>query len=639
MTETIEFQAEARQLLQLMIHSIYSDKDVFLRELISNASDALDKLRMESYRDKDLGVDTSDLHVELRTDAAARTLTITDNGIGMSRDDVVNLIGTIARSGTAETLSKLREAQASGSEEATAELIGQFGIGFYSSFMVADRVEMTTRRAGTDGGVHWESAGEGTYELSEVADAPQGTSITVYLKAEDAEDNLHDYADPSVVRRIVKRYSDFITWPILLNPSGATDTVVEGAEEDSEPDTSNEPINSRKALWARPRSEVSDEEYAEFYRHVSHDWQEPLETMRFTGEGTFEYQALLFLPAHAPMDLYYRDAKRGVQLYVKRVFVMEDCEALVPEYLRFVKGVVDAQDLSLNVSREILQQDRQIQLIRKRLVKRVLQTITGLRGEDAEKYGTFWRECGRALKEGLLSDQDNTQAILEASSFASTHDPEKLTTLADYVARMPEGQESIYYVTGESRTAVENSPHIEAFRAKGYEVLLLTDQVDEVWVGMVPSYGTGDTAKPFASIAQGDVDLSDDAEKPEGFDDLLAWMTTTLADDVSEVRLSTRLTTSPACLVGEVGGLPPQLEQMMRSMGQEIPVQKRALELNPKHPLVENLRAAHAAKPDDAGIADTASLLHDMALLAEGGELKEPSAFVGKLAQRLAATL
>ncbi|WP_433798631.1 molecular chaperone HtpG [Actinomycetospora sp. CA-084318] len=640
MTETIEFQAEARQLLQLMIHSIYSDKDVFLRELISNASDALDKLRMESYRDKDLGVDTSDLHVELRTDADARTLTITDNGIGMSRDDVVNLIGTIARSGTAETLSKLREAQASGSEEATAELIGQFGIGFYSSFMVADRVEMTTRRAGTDGGVHWESAGEGTYELSEVADAPQGTSITVHLKAEDAEDNLHDYADPSVVRRIVKRYSDFITWPILLNPSGVADTVVEGAEDDeSTPDTSNEPINSRKALWARPRSEVSDEEYAEFYRHVSHDWQEPLETMRFTGEGTFEYQALLFLPGHAPMDLYYRDAKRGVQLYVKRVFVMEDCEALVPEYLRFVKGVVDAQDLSLNVSREILQQDRQIQLIRKRLVKRVLQTITGLRSENAEKYETFWRECGRALKEGLLSDQDNTQAILEASSFASTHDPEQLTTLADYVARMPEGQESIYYVTGESRASVENSPHIEAFRAKGYEVLLLTDQVDEVWVGMVPSYGTGEDAKPFASIAQGDVDLSDDAEKPEGFDDLLGWMTTTLADDVSEVRLSTRLTTSPACLVGEVGGLPPQLEQMMRSMGQEVPVQKRALELNPKHPLVENLKAAHEARPEDAGVADTASLLYDMALLAEGGELKEPSAFVGKLAQRLAATL
>ncbi|MCD2195007.1 molecular chaperone HtpG [Actinomycetospora endophytica] len=645
MSETIEFQAEARQLLQLMIHSIYSDKDVFLRELISNGSDALDKLRMESYRDKDLGVDTSDLHIELRTDAENRTFTISDNGIGMSRDDVVSLIGTIAKSGTAETLAKLREAQGSGeevSEETRAELIGQFGIGFYSSFMVADKVEMTTRRAGTESGVHWESTGEGTYELAEVPDAPQGTSITVHLKAEDAEDSLHDYADPTVVKRIVKRYSDFITWPILLNP-GAPEAV-EGAEEDDSEDeetqdSSLEPINSRKALWARPRSEVSDEEYAEFYRHVSHDWQEPLETMRFTGEGTFEYQALLFLPAHAPMDLYMRDAKRGVQLYVKRVFVMEDCEALVPEYLRFVKGVVDAQDLSLNVSREILQQDRQIQLIRKRLVKRVLQTITSMRSEDAEKYTTFWSECGRAVKEGLLTDQENTQAILEASTFASTHDPEKLTTLAEYVERMPEGQESIYYVTGESRASVENSPHIEAFRAKGYEVLLLTDQVDEVWVGMVPAFGSGDDAKPFASISQGDVDLGDDAEKPEGYEDLLTWMTTTLADDVSEVRLSTRLTTSPACLVGEVGGIPPQLEQMMRSMGQEVPVQKRALELNPKHPLVENLRSAHEAKPEDTGIADTASLLYDMALLAEGGELKEPSAFVGKLAQRLAATL
>ena len=668
-TETIEFQAEARQLLQLMIHSIYSDKDVFLRELISNASDALDKMRMESYRDKDLGVDVSDLHVELHTDAEQRTLTVVDNGIGMTRDEVVSLIGTIAKSGTAETLAKLREAQAAGGEltgEANAELIGQFGVGFYSSFMAGDRVEMTTRRAGTEGGVHWVSAGEGTYELTDVPDAPQGTSITVHLKTEDAEDNLHDYADPSVVRRIVKRYSDFITWPILLDPapaaSGATGEApegipdaVEGAEEAGKRDAedtgedaedtgedaaarSREPINSRKALWARPKSEVSDEEYAEFYRHVSHDWQEPLETMRFTGEGTFEYQALLFLPQVAPMDLHYRDAKRGVQLYVKRVFVMEDCEALVPEYLRFVKGVVDAQDLSLNVSREILQQDRQIQLIRKRLVKRVLQTVRTMQADEPERYDTFWTQVGRAFKEGLLTDTDNQQAILRASSFASTHDPERRTTLEEYVARMPEGQESIYFVAGDTRASVENSPHIEAFRAKGYEVLLLTDQVDEVWAGMGLSFGEGDAAKPFASIAQGDLDL-DDAEKPEGFDELLGWMSTALAEQVAEVRLSSRLTSSPACLVGEVGALPPQLEAMMRQMGQEIPAQKRTLELNPTHPLVENLRTAHSARPDDAGLAETASLLHDMALLAEGGELAEPSVFVGKLAQRLAATL
>ena len=639
--ETIEFQAEARQLLQLMIHSIYSDKDVFLRELISNSSDALDKLRLEAYRDKDLGVDTSDLHVALETDGDARTLTIRDNGIGMTRDDVVDLIGTIAKSGTAETLRRLREAQAAGSEEASAELIGQFGVGFYSSFMVADRVEMTTRRAGTDGGVHWESAGEGTYTIVDVPDAPQGTTITLHLKAEDAEDNLHDYADPALVRRIVKRYSDFITWPIRMAPlsTGSDDADAAGETADGAEAATPEPevVNSRKALWARPQSEVADEEYAEFYRHVSHDWQDPLETLRLTGEGTFEYQALLFLPARAPMDLYMRDAKRGVQLYVKRVFVMEECEALVPEYLRFVKGVVDAQDLSLNVSREILQQDRQIQLIRRRLVKKVLQTVRSMMTEQPEKYATLWGEVGKALKEGLLTDRDNTDAILDVCSFSSTHDPEQLTTLRAYKDRMPEGQESIYYVTGDSRAGVENSPHIEAFRARGYEVLLLTDQVDEVWVDMVPAYD--DT--PFASIAQGDVDLGDetDGADREAYASLLGWMSTQLADEVKEVRLSSRLTTSPACLVGDTGDMSPQLEKMFRAMGQEPPATQRILELNPKHGLVSGLKAAHDARPDDVGVAETASLLHDMALLAEGGELKEPAAFVTKLATRLEKTL
>src|SRR3954451_7602950 len=355
--ETLEFQSEARQLLQLMIHSIYSNKDTFLRELVSNASDALDKLRLESYRDKDLGADTGDLHIALETDPAERTLTVRDNGIGMTRDEVVELIGTIAKSGTADVLARLRAAREAGgaSEEATAELIGQFGVGFYSSFMVADRVELVTRGAGADTGVRWESTGEGTYTISEAPDAPQGTTVTLHLKPEDTEDALHDYTNPTTVRGIVKRYSDFITWPIRMagEPEG---------------------INSRKALWARAQKDVSDEEYAEFYRHVSHDWQEPLETIRLSAEGTFEYQALLFLPSHAPMDLFMRERKRGVQLYVKRVFIMDDCESLVPEYLRFVKGVVDAQDLSLNVSREILQQDRQIQLIRKRLVRKVLST-------------------------------------------------------------------------------------------------------------------------------------------------------------------------------------------------------------------------------------------------------------------------
>lgn len=624
--ETIEFQAEARQLLRLMIHSIYSNKDVFLRELISNASDALDKLRLAAYQDKDPGADTDDLHVELVPDAEARTLTVRDNGIGMTRDEVVDLIGTIARSGTAELLAKLREA----GDDARQELIGQFGVGFYSSFMVADRVELVTRKAGTSEGVRWSSDGEGTYTIEPVADAPQGTAVTLHLKASDAEDQLHDYADPSVLRRIVKTYSDFITWPVRM-PAGI------GTAEDTD-DAAPETLNSMKALWARPQKDVTEEEYAEFYRHVSHDWQEPLETIRLAAEGTFEYQALLFLPKVAPMDLYMRDARRGVQLYVRRVFIMDDCEALVPEYLRFVKGVVDAADLSLNVSREILQQDRQISAIRRRLVKKVLSVLGSMRDNEPEKFATFWEQCGRALKEGLLSDADNRDTILGVSVFESTHDAEKPTSLAAYKERMREGQDAIYYMTGDSRTAIEASPHMEAFRDKGYEVLLLTDPVDEVWVDAVDGFdGT-----PLRSIAKGQVDLQTDEEKEEAaakqaeFADLCTWMAEVLTEDVKEVRLSTRLTTSPAVLVGDEFDMTPTLEKMYRAMGQEPPKVKRILELNPSHPLVTGLRDARAAGKDESG---TVELLHGMALLAEGGELADPSRFVGLLAERLQHTL
>ncbi|WP_075554274.1 molecular chaperone HtpG [Pseudonocardia sp. Ae505_Ps2] len=622
----MEFQAEARQLLRLMIHSIYSNKDVFLRELISNASDALDKLRLAAYQDKDLGADTDDLHVELVPDAEARTLTVRDNGIGMTRDEVVDLIGTIARSGTAELLAKLREA----GDDARQELIGQFGVGFYSSFMVADRVELVTRKAGTSEGVRWSSDGEGTYTIEPVADAPQGTAVTLHLKASDAEDQLHDYAAPSVLRRIVKTYSDFITWPVRM-PAG---TGTAGDTDDAAPET----LNSMKALWARPQKDVTEEEYAEFYRHVSHDWQEPLETIRLAAEGTFEYQALLFLPKVAPMDLYMRDARRGVQLYVRRVFIMDDCEALVPEYLRFVKGVVDAADLSLNVSREILQQDRQISAIRRRLVKKVLSVLGSMRDNEPEKFATFWEQCGRALKEGLLSDADNRDTILGVSVFESTHDAEKPTSLAAYKERMREGQEAIYYMTGDSRTAIEASPHMEAFRDKGYEVLLLTDPVDEVWVDAVDGFdGT-----PLRSIAKGQVDLQTDEEKEEAaakqaeFADLCTWMAEVLTSDVKEVRLSTRLTTSPAVLVGDEFDMTPTLEKMYRAMGQEPPKVKRILELNPSHPLVTGLRDARAAGKDESG---TVELLHGMALLAEGGELADPSRFVGLLAERLQHTL
>lgn len=617
-TETIEFKAETRQLLQLMVHSIYSNRDVFLRELISNASDALDKLRLETFRDKELQVDVSDLHVDLDVDREARTLTVRDNGVGMSRAEVVGLIGTIAKSGTAELLGSLKASGAGVDAAAVSELIGKFGIGFYSSFMVADSVVLVTRRAGAETGVRWESAGEGTYTVEDAPEAPQGTSVTLTLKPADADDEMPDYTDVSVLRRIVRRYSDFITWPIR----------VAAAEEGGEPET----LNRRKALWTRPQSEVSEEEYAEFYRHVGHDWQPPLETISLRAEGTFEYQALLFLPAHAPMDLHMRDARRGVQLYVRRVFIMDDCEALIPQYLRFVKGVVDAADLSLNVSREILQQDRQIQLIRKRLVRKVLSALAALRSEQPEKYATFWRELGLAFKEGLLEDVDNREQVLGLCSFASTHDAEAPTTLAAYKERMPEGQEAIYYATGESRVAVEKSPHLEALRAKGYEVLLLTDRIDEVWVDQIAEFdGT-----PLTSVAKGELDADETsvADK-DRFAGLLTWLSETLDEDVREVRLTGRLTSSPACLVGASEDMSPALEKMYRAMGQELPPMKRILELNPKHPLVEGLRVAHEARPDDASLPGTARLVHDMALLAEGGELADPSRFVGLLAERL----
>ena len=608
--ETLEFQAEARQLLQLMVHSIYSNKDIFLRELISNASDALDKLRLATLQDG-LEADASDLHIEIEADTEARTLTVRDNGIGMTREEVVELIGTIAKSGTAELLRKMTEAKD------RPELIGQFGVGFYSTFMVADKVTLTTHKAGTEGhGTRWESAGEGTYTIDDAPDAPVGTTVTVHLRPKDEEDALFDYTADWKIREIVKKYSDFIAFPIRMG-------------EDT--------LNSMKALWARPRSEVSDEEYHQFYRHISHDWTDPLEIINMRAEGTFEYEALLFLPSRAPHDLFQRDARRGLQLYVKRVFIMDDSKELIPDYLRFVKGVVDAADLSLNISREILQQDRHIQMIRRRLVKKVLSTIKDMRTNSPEKYATFWREFGKALKEGLLNDPDNQKAILDVASFASTAGDEP-TTLAAYVERMKEGQEEIYYLTGESRSQVSNSPHMEAFQAQGYEVLILTDPVDEIWVEAVPDYD----GKKLQSIARGSVDLPSDAEQPEpegDFAPLLTFLKDNLAEQVKDVRLSHRLTTSPACLVSDADDITPALEKMYRAMGQDAPRVKRILELNPNHPLVSGLRSAHEERSDDPALPETAELLYGTALLAEGGDLDDPARFAKLLADRLARTV
>ncbi|OBG82043.1 molecular chaperone HtpG [Mycobacterium sp. E1715] len=639
--EQLEFQAEARQLLDLMVHSVYSNKDSFLRELISNASDALDKLRLEAFRNKDLDVDTSDLHIEIEVDKGARTLTIRDNGIGMTRDEVVGLIGTLAKSGTAELRQQLKEAQ---NEAASEELIGQFGIGFYSSFMVADKVELLTRKAGESEATKWESSGEGTYTIEAVDDAPQGTSVTLHLKPEDAEDELHDYTSEWKIRSLVKKYSDFIAWPIRMEVERRTPAEEEGGEETVTLET--ETLNSMKALWARPKEEVSEEEYKEFYKHVAHAWDDPLEIIAMKAEGTFEYQALLFIPSHAPFDLFNRDAQTGIQLYVKRVFIMGDCDQLMPEYLRFVKGVVDAQDMSLNVSREILQQDRQIKAIRRRLTKKVLSTIKELQSERPDDYRSFWTQFGRVVKEGLLSDFDNRETLLQICSFASTHSEEEATTLAEYVERMKEGQEQIFFATGETRQQILKSPHLEAFKAKGYEVLLLTDPVDEVWVGTVTEFD----GKPLQSVAKGEVDLSAEGDESEAereeqqkdFADLLTWMKETLSDHVKEVRLSSRLTESPACLITDAFGITPALARLYRASGQDIPVGKRILELNPNHPLVTGLREAQKKAEGDAALAalaETAELLYGTALLAEGGALDDPARFAELLADRLTRTV
>lgn len=641
--EQLQFQAEARQLLDLMVHSVYSNKDAFLRELISNASDALDKLRLEAYRDKDLaeqGVDTSDLHIDIDVDTSARTLTVRDNGIGMSRDEVVDLIGTLAKSGTAELRQQLRDAQ---NADVSEELIGQFGIGFYSVFMVADRVEMITCKAGQSEGVRWQSSGDGTYTIEPVGDAPQGTSITLHLKPEDADDALHDYTSEWTIRSLVKKYSDFIAWPIRMQVERTVSASEDGAQDTVTIET--ETLNSMQALWARPKDEVSQEEYQEFYKHIAHAWDEPLEVIVMKAEGTFEYQALLFIPSQPPFDLFSRDAHIGVQLYVKRVFIMADCDQLMPEYLRFIKGVVDAADMSLNVSREILQQDRQINAIRRRLTKKVLSTIKEMQSQRPEDYRTFWTEFGRVVKEGLLSDLDNQHTLLEISSFASTHSESEPTTLADYVGRMKEGQEQIFYLTGESRQQLMKSPHLEAFTAKGYEVLLLTDPIDELWVTAVAEFD----GKSLQSAAKGEVDLDSEEDKTaheaqrkeqqKEFADLISWLQQTLSEQVKEVRLSNRLTESPACLITDTFEMTPALARIYRANGQQVPVGKRILEINPEHALVAALRHAQADRSEDPELAEAAELLYDAALLAEGGIPEDPSRFADLLVARLTRTV
>jgi len=615
-SERHEFQTEVRELLDLMIHSLYSHKDIFLRELISNASDALDKVRFEALSRPEL-TPAGELEVALEIDPEARTLSVSDNGIGMTRDEVVENIGTIARSGTREFLRAVREAKA-----ATApELIGQFGVGFYSSFMVADRITVVTRRAGTEEATRWESSGGGGYTLSEADRPAAGTTVTLHLKPKDEEDGLKDYTQDWVLKEIVKQYSDFVSYPIRLK---------------------GETLNSMKAIWARGKDEVTEDEHREFYKHISHDWNDPLEHLSVAIEGGFEARALLYIPSKAPFDLHHRDGgHRGLSLYVKRVFIMDDWRELLPPHLRFVRGVVSSDDLSLNVSREILQKDRQVQAIRKHLVRRVVGGLKEMKEQRPEKYRTFWTEFGAVLKEGLMMPFDDGQDKLLELVMAPSTEGRDLTSLAEYAGRMKAGQPAIYYVTATSREAAERSPHLEAFRARGYEVLFFLDPIDDLWLRLPREF----EGKSLASVAKGAVDLGTEEEKKqeetareetsERFKDLLLALRAALQDDVKDVRLSGRLTSSPACLVGEAGDLSPHMEALLRRNGQEVPKVKRVLELNPTHPLVTRLQAFHVAHPADERFTRYAELLLGQALLAEGGAPADPAAFSKRLTELL----
>jgi molecular chaperone HtpG len=622
--ETMSFQAEVKQLLHLMIHSLYSNKEIFLRELISNASDAADKLRFEGIENSALYENDPDLRIRISYDKAARTVTIDDNGIGMSRDEAISNLGTIARSGTKEFFSKL-----SGDQQKDAALIGQFGVGFYSGFIVADKITVETRRAGLPAseGVRWESAGEGDFVVEQIERAQRGSSITLHLRPEEDE-----FLSTHKLKSIIQKYSDHVALPILMKQEEWDAEKSEMVTKDED-----ETVNQASALWTRPKSEITDEQYKQFYQHLSHDHDDPLTWTHNRVEGRSEYTQLLYVPKHAPFDMWNRDHKGGLKLYVKRVFIMDDAEQLVPSYLRFVKGVVDSADLPLNVSREILQESRDVKAIREGVTKRVLSMLEEVASSSAEatdevekaKYDTFWKEFGQVFKEGIGEDYGNRERIAKLVRFASTQSDsssEQTVALADYVSRMKPEQTKIYYVTADTWQAAKNSPHLEVFRKKGVEVLLLTDRVDEWMLSFLNEFD----GKPLQSVARGDLDLGalNDEEKQaqekvgEELKPLVESMKAALEGKAKDVRLTFRLTDSPTCLVADDGDMSGYLQRMLKQAGQAAPQMQPILEVNPEHPLVKQLHA------DDANFGDWCHLLFDQAMLAEGGTLEDPASFV-----------
>ena len=638
--ETLSFQAETKKLLDIVIHSLYTNKDIFLRELISNSSDALDRLRFESLTNKDLLGEDEELEVRIDANKALRTLTISDNGIGMSRDEVVDNIGSIAKSGTRELVDRLKEAK---DGPIPPELIGNFGVGFYSAFMVADKVTLESRRAGSDEAVFWESSADGEYKIGPGERTARGTSITLHLMPVDHEAGIEDFCDDWTIDRIVKRYSDFVTYPIrqkitreeketdekgILKPDGKATIVTE-----------DKTLNSRQPIWSRAESDVKDEEYNDFYRQVAGAWDEPLERLVLKAEGVSEYQSVLFVPQTSPQDLYVYGSEYGLRLYAKRVMIIEQCAELLPRYLRFIKGVVDSADLPLNISRQTLQENRHLAQIRKWLTRKILDALAKLQKDEPEKYKKFWGEFGRAIKEGVSEDHTNKDKVVDLLLFESSASEES-TTLKDYVSRMQDGQDEIYYVTGESRAMCENSPLIEAFRSKEYEVLFLTDPVDEFVVEYLPEVD----GKKLQSVAKGEAKLGSEEERKEAEEQLketaeshkgmLDALQGKLDAYVKKVRLSNRLTESPACLAADDHDLSPTMERLMRmSSGAEAPVQKRILELNPNHAIVGKLQSRYSADKDDTLVGDYAELLYGYAALADGAELPDPVRFNKLLAQ------
>lgn len=624
------FKTEISQLLNLVIHSLYSNKDIFLRELISNASDAIDRARFESISNQDLlGTDTA-WKIKIIPNKEAKTLTLCDNGIGMNEEEVEKNIGTIASSGTRRFLEEMKNSNANG-----PDLIGQFGVGFYAAFMVADNVQLITRRidAPADEAVSWSSTGEGTYNIEKTTKESRGTTIILHLREE-----CEEYLDNWKIEKIVKKFSDFVEHPIYMDFTTK--------EENGDEKTEERVINSQKAIWQQSPSEIKEEDYTEFYKHIGHDWQPPLETLHWNVEGTSEFRSLIFIPKASPFDMFSPDNrhKHGIQLYVRRVFITDDCEALAPTYMRFLRGVVDSNDLPLNVSRELLQEDRQIRVIRKNIVKKVLDTLKKMKENETEKYITFWKEFGATLKEGIHLDFENQEKIRDLMIFKTnkTNDDEWIS-LADYVTRMPESQQDIYYVSGESVESIENSPHLEAFNAKNLEVLYMTDPIDDWVLQSITQYND----KKMKSIEKGDINLDTEAEKEEKekqfsessktYEELLTAIKNSLGDSVKEVRLSKRLTDSACCLVGNENDMGTQMEKILRAMKQEVgTTPKRILELNPNHPALVKLQSIFAGNHDDPRIAEYAALFFDQALLTAGLPIKDPLLFTKRISSLMA---